>query len=75
MVFVVALCSALAAAAWQGYGDTAQRMISNFAPPFAPTSSPPQQQTSLAGQPGSAAVQAPAADRTDPPPSVYRHVR
>ncbi|WP_291866973.1 hypothetical protein [Bradyrhizobium sp.] len=65
VAFMFALCSALAAAAWEHYGDAAQQVIANWTPPFALTSSPPE--ASPAGQadtpPG---VQASAADRTAP---------
>lgn len=69
-IFMLALCSALAAAAaWQHYGDAATQMISNWVPAFSLTSSPPPERTDLAGQPGSPAVQASAADQTPSQPA------
>ena len=61
-VFLIALCSALAVAASQHYGDAAKQMISNWTPPFALASSPPPEQTAPAEQAGAPAVQASAAD-------------
>jgi hypothetical protein len=65
-VFMFALCSALAAAAWQHYGATAKQMIASWVPPFALTASPPQQTTGLAGQTVTPAVQASATDQAPP---------
>ncbi|QWG20564.1 hypothetical protein KMZ68_12405 [Bradyrhizobium sediminis] len=64
--FMFALCSGLAVAAWQHYGDAAGQMISNWTPPFAASSSPPPEQTALAEPADTPAVQAPAADQTAP---------
>jgi hypothetical protein len=61
--FLFAVCSAVAAAAWQHYGHTAKAMIAAWTPPFALTSSPPAEQPALAEQPSSVA-QAPATDQT-----------
>jgi hypothetical protein len=58
-----AVCSAVAAAAWQHYGDAAQQMIASWAPPFVLTSSPPVEKSLPAEQPGSPVVQAAAADQ------------
>ncbi|QWG11277.1 hypothetical protein KMZ29_16115 [Bradyrhizobium sediminis] len=58
--FMLALCSGLAVAAWQHYGDAAGQMISNWTPSFAVNSSPPPQQADTPS------VQASAADRTPP---------
>jgi hypothetical protein len=65
-VFMFALCSAFAAAGWQHYGNTAKQMIASWVPPFALTSSPPQQTTGLAGHPDIPAVQAAATDQAPP---------
>jgi hypothetical protein len=65
-VFLFALCSALAAAAWQHYGAAARQMISAWTPPFALTSSPPTEKTGLTAQPDAPAVQAFAADQAPP---------
>jgi len=61
--FVFALCSALAAAAWQHYGHTARQMIADWTPPFVLAASPASEKTGLTEQPGSPAVQAAAADQ------------
>jgi hypothetical protein len=60
---LLALCSAVAAAAWQHYGDTAKQMIAHWAPPFVLASSPPAQKPPVAEQPASPVVQAAAADQ------------
>jgi hypothetical protein len=69
-VFLFALCSGLAAAAWQHYGGAAKQMISDWSPPFTLTSSPPTETTGLTDQPDTPAVQvssqAPAADQAPP---------
>lgn len=65
-IFLFALCSGLAAAAWQHYGGAAKQLISDWAPPFALTSSPPTEQTGLTGQPDTPAVAASAADQAPP---------
>jgi hypothetical protein len=62
-VFLFALCSALAAAAWQHYGAQARQMIANWAPPFALVASPAPA-TTAAAQPDAPAVQASATDQT-----------
>jgi hypothetical protein len=63
MAFMFALCSALAAAAWQHYGHTAKQMIADWTPPFVLAASPASEKTGLTEQPGSPAVQAAAADQ------------
>jgi hypothetical protein len=69
-IFLFALCSGLTAAAWQHYGGAAKQMISDWAPPFALTSSPSPEPTGLTGQPDTPAVQASsqasAADQAPP---------
>jgi hypothetical protein len=66
-IFLFALCSGLAAAAWQHYGGAAKQLITDWAPPFALTSSPPTEQTGLTGQPDTPAVAAAPADQAPPP--------
>jgi hypothetical protein len=63
MAFMFALCSALAAAAWQHYGHTAKQMIADWTPPFVLAASPASEKTALTEQPGSPAVQAAAAEQ------------
>jgi hypothetical protein len=65
MGFMFALCSAMAAAAWQHYGDAAKQMVSNWIPQFTLAASPPLP-TDPTGQPDASAVQASAADRAPP---------
>ena len=66
MTFLFALCSGIAVAAWQHYGDAAKQMVSNWTPQFALASSPPPEQAAPAAQPDASAVQASAADRAPP---------
>src|SRR5205085_7295114 len=47
VAFVFALCSALAAAAWQHYGHTAKQMMADWAPPFVLAASPASEKTGL----------------------------
>ena len=70
VAFVFALCSALAAAAWQHYGHTARQMIADWTPPFVLAASPASEKTGLTEQPGSPSVQAAAAEQTTPPPAA-----
>jgi hypothetical protein len=62
MGFMFALCSAMAAAAWQHYGDAAKQMVSNWIPQFTLAASPPLS-TDAAGQSDASAVRASAADQ------------
>jgi hypothetical protein len=71
-----ALTSAIAAAAWQHYGDTAKAVIANHVPPFVLAWSAPTEKPATAEQPSAPAVQAAAADQgtatdqaaAEPPP-------
>jgi hypothetical protein len=69
----LALCSAIAAAAWQYYGDDAKQMLADWTPSFVLSSSPQADKPALAGQPGAAAVpasaQAAAADQPSTQPA------
>jgi hypothetical protein len=58
--FLLAVCIGVGAAAWQAYGDQAQRMIARWVPQSVPTSS----------QPSQAAVQASAANAASPQPAA-----
>jgi hypothetical protein len=69
LMSLFALCSAVAAAAWQHYGDTAKQMIANWAPPFVMASSPPAEKPPLAEQPGSPVIQPAAADQAAAQPA------
>jgi hypothetical protein len=53
-----ALCSAVAAAAWQHYGDTATQMIASWTPRFALASSAPAEKVPVADQATAPAIQA-----------------
>jgi hypothetical protein len=66
IAFMFALCSALAAAAWQHYGHTARQVMADWTPPFVLAASPASEKTGLTEQPGSPAVQAAAADQAAP---------
>jgi hypothetical protein len=61
VLLVLAVGSAAAAAAWQNHGDAAKQMISNWAPAFALTSSPPTEEAALPGQIDTPAAPMPAA--------------
>jgi hypothetical protein len=60
LMSLFAMFAAVAAAAWQHYGDTARHMIASRVPPFAVASSPPAQKPALPAQPAASAVQAAA---------------
>jgi hypothetical protein len=68
MGFMFALCSAMAAGAWQHYGDAAKQMVSNWIPQFTLAASPPLA-TDPAGQSDASAVQASTADQAAPSPA------
>jgi hypothetical protein len=59
LMSLFAMFAAVAAAAWQHYGDTARHMIASWVPPFAVASSPPAQKPAAA-QPAASVVQAAA---------------
>ena len=48
----LALSSAIAAAAWQHYGDDAKQMMADWTPSFVLSSSPQADKPAVAGQPG-----------------------
>jgi hypothetical protein len=50
VILVLTICSAAAAAAWHHNGDAAKQMISNWAPAFGLTSSPPTESAALPEQ-------------------------
>jgi hypothetical protein len=66
-VFLFALCSAFAAAAWQHYGAAAKQMIAAWTPPFVLTALPPTEKTGLTSPSDAPAVEAAAADPAAPP--------
>jgi len=70
VAFMFALCSALAAAAWQHYGHTAKQVIADWAPPFVLAASPASEKTGLTEQPDSSAVQTSAADQAAAQPAT-----
>lgn len=72
--FVLALCSTVAATAWQHYGDLAKAMIASYVPQFVATSSPaatpaPSEQPDTPDTQATAATAAPA-QPVPPPPST-----
>jgi hypothetical protein len=66
-VFLFALCSAFAAAAWQHYGGAARQMIAAWTPPFVLTALPPTEKTGLTAPSDTPAVEAAATDPAAPP--------
>jgi hypothetical protein len=65
-----ALTSAMAAAAWQHYGDTARTAIVNYAPPFVLAWSRPAEEAAAPAQTSAPAVQAAATDQGAAPPAA-----
>jgi len=74
IAFVFAFCSAVAAAGWRHYGDTAKAMALSYAPKFILAASPPQDAATSAepsGEPpGAPALQAAAVDQAAAPPAT-----
>jgi hypothetical protein len=68
--FLFALCSAMAAAAWQHYGGAARQMVANWTPGFALSASPPPAQAVPAEQADGTPVQAQTADQAPAPPAA-----
>jgi hypothetical protein len=64
--FLLAVCLAVAATLWQTYGDATKQIVARWVPQFALSSSSPQDNPGLPGQPGAAAVQASAAKAVPP---------
>jgi hypothetical protein len=64
--FLLAVCLAVAATLWQTYGDATKQIVAGWVPQFALSSSSPQDNPGLPGQPGAAAVQASAAKAVPP---------
>jgi len=75
IAFMFALCSALAAAAWEHYGDVASQMITNWTPPFALSASSSPEAAALAEQADTPKVAASSEDQTPPhmaPPAEFQ---
>jgi hypothetical protein len=68
VAFMFALCSAVAAAGWKHYGETAKAMAMSVAPKFALAASPPQDTAAAAEQPNATASLAAGADHVAAPP-------
>jgi hypothetical protein len=66
---LLAACTAVAAIAWQAYGDAGQRMIADWVPQLALTSSPPPEKPALSEQPAPPAVSADTATASPSQPS------
>jgi hypothetical protein len=64
-----ALGSAIAAAAWQHYGNDAKAMMARYAPPFTLASFASTDKPATSEQPAAAAVQAPATDQAAAQPA------
>jgi hypothetical protein len=67
--FVFALCSAVAAEAWNHYGDTARQMLADWTPAWSLPSSQPPATTEAAAQPAAPAVETAVTDQTASPPA------
>jgi hypothetical protein len=65
-----AISGAIAAGAWQHYGDAAKQAIAGFVPQFVLASSPSPEKADAAGQPGSAGEQASATDQAVAQPAL-----
>jgi len=61
---------AVAAAAWQHYGDEAKQMITSWTSPFSGASSPPAQKPALVAQAAQPAVQTAAPTQAPAPPAA-----
>ena len=66
-VFLFALCSAFAAAAWQHYGAAARQTIAAWTPSIVLTALPPTEKTGLTAPSDAPGVEAAAADQAAPP--------
>ncbi|HKS18520.1 MAG TPA: hypothetical protein VJS63_04840 [Bradyrhizobium sp.] len=69
IAFIFALCSAIAAAAWQHYGDTAKQMVAKLPSPFVLAQSLTEK-PAAAEQPATPAVLASTADQAAPQPAT-----
>jgi len=66
---LLGLCGAIAAAAWQHYGDQAKAVATEWAPPFV-LAALSSDKAAVAGQPNASAVQAAAVDPTAAQPAA-----
>ena len=60
---LLGLCGAMAAAAWQHYGDQAKAMAAEWAPPFVLAALPSATRPAVAEQPGTPTAEAAASDQ------------
>jgi chemotaxis protein histidine kinase CheA len=60
---LLGLCGAMAAAAWQHYGDQAKAMAAEWAPPFVLAALPSATRPAASEQPSTPAIEAAASDR------------
>jgi hypothetical protein len=65
-----ALCSAILAAAWQHYGDTAKQMVAGYAPPFVLSALMPADNTAPVGQTSQPGAPAPMPDQGSAQPEA-----
>ena len=63
-------CIGGAAVAWNSHGEAAQRLIAEWAPLFARSTSPPSEKTGLSAQPTLAAAQVDTANASAPQPTA-----
>ena len=67
---LLGLCGAMAAAAWQHYGDQATAMATEWAPPFVLAALPSATRPAVAEQPSAPAAEATATDQAAAPPAA-----
>ncbi|MGY2907251.1 hypothetical protein [Bradyrhizobium sp. URHC0002] len=67
---LLGLCGAMAAAAWQHYGDQAKAMAAEWAPPFVLAALPSATKPAVPEQPIAPATEATAADQADAQPAA-----
>ena len=67
---LLGLCGAMAAAAWQHYGDQAKAMAAEWAPPFVLAALPSATRPAVAEQPSAPATEAAATDQAAAQPAA-----
>ena len=67
---LLGLCGAMAAAAWQHYGDQAKAMAAEWAPPFVLAALPSAARPAVAEQPSAPATEAAATDQAAAQPAA-----
>src|SRR5206468_11090667 len=72
---LLGLCGAIAAAAWQHYGDQAKAMATEWAPPFVLAALPSATRPATAEQPSAPAAEAAAPDQAAAQPAAAAPVQ